>query len=173
MAKKKISEELQDAILQLPNKEKNKLLIRLINKDDLLIDQLQYKLLENTEADLVYRRNEVKEYIGRVFGYSSIPYFKDLHYYVRDGISKINRYYKVTKDKKGELELLIYLYLEAKESSRDIKNKWGDQMLKIKFKEYSYTKIAKMQTLLEQIHEDFRVEFDDDLTTIKAYVNNL
>src|SRR5690606_1432898 len=102
MAKKKISPELEEAILGLPLKEKNKLLIRLIGKDQLLTGQLQYKLLENTESDLVFRRKEIRELITKIFQTHTIYYFKDLLYYVRDGVSYINRHFKITKDKKGE-----------------------------------------------------------------------
>ena len=42
----KISPELKTAILELPEKEKDKLLLRLIRKDRTLIQQLHFQLLE-------------------------------------------------------------------------------------------------------------------------------
>ena len=173
MAKAKVSPELQEAILLLPQKEKNKLLIRLINKDELLVEQLQYKLLENTESDLVFRRSEVKEKITKIFEQYAIPYYKDLLYYVKSGVSLINRHFKVTKDKKGELELLIHLYKESELIIPDIKNNWRDQVFKDKFQEYSLTRIKKMDTLLNGIHEDFRVEFEVDLESIQNFITEL
>jgi hypothetical protein len=173
MAKAKVSSELQEAILLLPQKEKNKLLIRLINKDELLVEQLRYKLLENTESDLVFRRSEILEQIKMIFKQYSIPYFKDLLYYVKNGVSLINKHYKITKDKKGELELLIYLYKETQSTISGIKNNWRDQVFRDKFSAYSLTKIKKMNTLLNEIHEDFRVEFEDDLELIKNYITEL
>ncbi len=173
MAKKKISPELEEAILALALKEKNKLLIRLIGKDQLLIDQLQYRLLENTESDLVFRRNEIKELISKIFQNHPIYYFKDLLYYVRDGISYINRHFKVTKDRRGELELLIYLYQQAMNGRQTLKNNWRDQGYKVKFKEYSLIRIAKMNTLLTQLHEDFRVEFEEDITGLQTLITDL
>lgn len=173
MAKKKISPALEEAILNLPQKEKNKLLIRLAGKDQLLIDQLQYKLLENSESDLVFRRNDIKELITKIFETHSIYYFKDLLYYVRDGASYINRHFKVTKDKKGELELLIHLYRQALNTRHTLKNNWRDQAHKDKFKEYSQAKITKMNTLLHDLHEDFRIEFEDDITTLQTLITDL
>lgn len=173
MAKKKISPELEEAILGLPLKEKNKLLIRLIGKDQLLTGQLQYKLLENTESDLVFRRKEIRELITKIFQTHTIYYFKDLLYYVRDGVSYINRHFKITKDKKGELELLIYLYRQAMNTRHTLKNNWRDQSYKTKFTEYSLTKITKMNTLLNDLHEDFRVEFEEDITSLHTLIINL
>lgn len=173
MAKKKISPELEEAILALPLKEKNKLLIRLIGKDQLLMEQLQYKLLENTESDLVFRRKEIRELITKIFQAHTIYYFKDLLYYVRDGVSYINRHFKITKDKKGELELLVHLYQQAMNNRQTLKSNWRDQAYKTKFTEYSLAKITKMNTLLNDLHEDFRVEFEEDITTIHTLITNL
>lgn len=173
MAKKKTSPELEEAILNLPQKEKNKLLMRLINKDQLLTEQLHYRLLENTEYDLVFRRAEIKEHIRQIFNSHTIHYFKDLLYHVRDGISHINRHAKVTKDKKGELELLICLYQQAVNARHALKNNWRDQAHKEKFIAYSLAKIDKMNTLLNGLHEDFRVEFEEDITSLQASVSDL
>jgi hypothetical protein len=173
MAKTKVTPPLQEAILQLPQKEKNKLLIRLINKDELLIEQLQYKLLENTESDLIFRRSEIKEQISNTFESYSIPYFKDLLYFVKAAVSLINRHYKVTKDKKGELELLIHLYLQSQSAVQGIKNNWRDQVFREKFQVYSMTKTKKMNTLLNDIHEDFRIEFDDHIELIENFIAEL
>ncbi len=173
MAKAKVSSGLQEAILSLPQKEKNKLLIRLINKDELLIEQLQYKLLENTESDLVFRRSEIYDQISQIFKQYSIPYYKDLIYYVKSGVSLINRHFKVTKDKKGELELLVHLYQKAKEAIPGIRTNWKDQVFKVKFQEYSLTKIKKMNTLLNDIHEDFRVEYEGSLESIQHFITEL
>ena len=53
---------LKQEILDLPEKEKNQLLIRLINKDQVLIEQLHFRLLEN-EWDLIQRFEALKEEI--------------------------------------------------------------------------------------------------------------
>ena len=44
--------ELKNAILDLPSKEKDKLLLRLINKDETLVEHLHFQLLED-ENDLI------------------------------------------------------------------------------------------------------------------------
>lgn len=173
MAKKKISPELEEAILNLPQKEKNKLLIRLINKDQLLTDQLQYQLLENTESDLQFRRSEIKERTATLFHHSPIYLYKDLLYYVREAVSYINRHTKVTKDKRGELELLIHLFTKTESILPELKNKWRDQVFKEKFITYSLARVNKMNTLLDMLHEDFRVEFEEDIAAIHTRLTHL
>ena len=56
-----IEQDLEDAIINLPSKEKNKLLIRLINKDKVLVEQLHFKLLEHPEIDLKLRQDAVSD----------------------------------------------------------------------------------------------------------------
>lgn len=170
MAKKKIFPELQEAILALPSKEKNKLLIRLINKDELLVEQLQFKLLENTDSDLSFRIAQIKEEIDISFK-QNISYYKDLLSFTRDKITAINRFQKITKDKRGELELLVYIY--SKIRTAKIKNTLKDFHFKLKFKDYSLLRLKKMNTLLDGLHEDYRIEFEEELFEITTYINEL
>ena len=173
MAKKKISSELEEAILSLSQKEKNKLLIRLINKDELLVEQLQFKLLEGSETDLKYRVTNIIEAINLTFSTQSIRYFKDLIYYTRELVTLINRHFKVTKDKKGELELLIHLFKVANTASSNLKINLRDFTSKSKYKEYSLTKVAKMETLLKAIHEDYKIEFEEDFEEINDFIRKM
>ena len=53
-----INPELKRAILDLPEKERVKLLLKLIGKDAVLIKQLHYQLIEGVES-LDEKRNEV------------------------------------------------------------------------------------------------------------------
>ena len=58
--------ELKSAILDLPIKEKDKLLLRLINKDETLVEHLHFQLLED-ENDLIDRTKKVYEKIDVQF----------------------------------------------------------------------------------------------------------
>src|SRR5690606_21645841 len=53
----KLNPDLKEAILRLPEKEKDKLLMRLIRKDLTLVNQLQFQLLED-QGDLEDRRKK-------------------------------------------------------------------------------------------------------------------
>lgn len=172
MAKKKIPEELEEAILDLPQKEKNRLLIRLINKDSLLTEQLQYRLLENTEADLRYRILNIKDGIDATFGIPRMS-LKDILAYTREKVGLINRFAKVTKDKKGELELLIHLFKASNEAFAQHRATLRDFLLKTRYKQYSSSKTDKMKLLLDTIHEDYRIEFEEDLNQIINTINRI
>lgn len=58
--------ELKNAILDLPSKEKDKILLRLINKDETLVEHLHFQLLED-ENDLIDRVNIIYEKIDNQF----------------------------------------------------------------------------------------------------------
>ncbi len=163
MARKKLSEELQKAILELPIKDKNKLLLRLITKDDLLTEQLQYQLLENTSTDLTFRINDLKETLP--FPETKLS-MKDILALWREKSSRINRFYKVTKDKKGELELWLSLAQAALQAYTHHRTTLREFHLRLKFKENGLKKVEKMNTLLLALHEDYRLEYEDDLAQI-------
>jgi len=55
----KIEKELQQAIVAMPQKEKDKLLLRLIGKDDILIQQLTFTLVEES-LTMESRRDDTK-----------------------------------------------------------------------------------------------------------------
>jgi hypothetical protein len=163
MARKKLSDELKAAILELPSKEKNKLLLRLITKDDLLTEQLHYQLLENTSTDLAYRITEIKETL--VFPDARLS-MKDIMAQWREKSSRITRFYKVTKDKKGELELLLALTQAAHKAYTHHRTTLREFHLRLKFKENGLKKVEKMNTLLQSLHEDYRMEYESDLEQI-------
>jgi hypothetical protein len=160
----KLSDELKEAILSLPTKEKNKLLLRLIAKNELLTDQLQYKLLENTPSDLKFRQQEVQEQIDFTSGRLTL---KQILTYFRTFSGKINRFAKVTKDKQSELELWKYLCEAALIAFKQYRATLRDSQLKPKFKENALKKITKMYTLLEGLHEDYHLEYMDDLKQLE------
>lgn len=58
--------ELKDAVLNLSQKEKDKLLVRLVSKDKMLMKQLHFQLLENND-DLEDRIESLKESIHDLF----------------------------------------------------------------------------------------------------------
>jgi hypothetical protein len=104
---KNISKELEAAILNLTQKEKDRHLLRLIAKNNLLREQMQFTLLEE-ENDLGWRREEIRDLIDELFSknYSYVGLFlKD----VRMVSAKITWHRRVTKDKYGEVELSILL----------------------------------------------------------------
>jgi len=106
----KLSEhkDLKIAITDLPLKEKDKLLLRLVAKDKILTEHLHFKLLED-ESDLEARKEIIKAEVDE-----QVPQLKKVN--AKDGlaafrklITRVNQFYKITKDPLGEVELKIYI----------------------------------------------------------------
>ncbi len=172
MARKKISEELQEAILSMPVKERNKLLIRLVNKDEILVDQLQFKLLEGTPQDLEFRRQAIKEKIDQVFA-TEIYNMDSLLRQTKGVVTSINRHVKVTKDKLGELETLLYLFLKANQRFPTLyKFSTYRRPLADKYRDFADLKFKKVQKLFEEVHEDYRIEFEDNVDSFREFLDN-
>src|SRR5690606_19015249 len=105
-------------ILDLPIKEKEKLLIRLIRKDKTLINQLHFQLLED-ESDLHKRRETALSNIDAAINH--IETVKHNRYYnprkllldLRMISGYVNSHFLITKDKSGEIELRLHILLET------------------------------------------------------------
>ncbi|CAN5599429.1 hypothetical protein BH23BAC1_BH23BAC1_51160 [soil metagenome] len=155
----KISEDLKKAIKELPEKEKDKLLIRLIPKNSLLVQQLEYKLLEFSET-MLSRRGEVKDSISK-----NLEKYPDYYYNpgyllmdMRDMSGMINLHVNITKDKLGEIELNLFMLNEIL-GRNQTKLKYADYYEMIKFNEYIVKRGIKLLKLVKAIDEDFQVDF--------------
>ena len=101
-------------IKSLPEKEKDKLLLRLIAKDKVLTEHLHFKLLED-EEDLVKRQEQLMQLIDegiaelRLAGKANA---KDTLLRMRKLNGRINHHFKVTHDLNSEMELRIHLLLQ-------------------------------------------------------------
>lgn len=98
---------LRKALLNLPQKEKDQLLVRLVCQDKVLIEQLQFRLLEGPEA-LEERRARLRERLDDpVRGYHQTP--NDLLLILRQLQHQIGYHSKITGDQFGEVELTVRL----------------------------------------------------------------
>lgn len=103
--------DLKEAIIKIPAKEKDKLLLRLIAKDKVLTEHLHFKLLED-ESDLAERHQSLKNQVDemsaelekerRLSSKDTLVVFRRLN-------GLVNHHYKVTKAVNSEVELRIYL----------------------------------------------------------------
>lgn len=113
--------ELKAAVLHLPQKEKDKLLVRLIGKDKMLLKQLHYQLLED-EYDLEKRIELLKAKLEKLIHTPGIKLsnvqifdnYKALNNVLRQASGMVNEHEKVTKDKfsvtESRLDILIMSY---------------------------------------------------------------
>ena len=163
---------LKTAITDLPVKEKDKLLLRLIAKDKVLTEHLHFKLLED-ESDLEYRKGNIKNDIE-----SQLPELKKLNAKdalakVRKMITQVNHFYKVTKDPIGEVELKMFVLnvipLEYKKSFLGYRD-FGFLFASFYIKTTQVT-INKFKKL----HEDLQFDLTENLNQLldKIYSSKL
>ena len=98
-----LSPELRRALLQLPEREKDQLLTRLVAQDAVLTEQLSFRLLEGPEA-LETRRAALRTQVDDpVRGFHPTP--NDLLVILRQLQARLAYHAKITGDVFGEIEL--------------------------------------------------------------------
>ena len=155
----KIEKNLQQAILDLSQKEKDKLLIRLIGKDKLLIEKFEFELLEA-------RRTDLHEAFDMMY-HSYITSPKALLYEIRKMSSAITRHLKITKDKYGEVELTIALIKGCFEHNTYIVEKYSsyaDALL-----QYLAKRTEAVIKKAEKLHPDEQFDFHENLNLLLQY----
>lgn len=159
MARVKLTPELKKAISTLSSKEKDRLLFRLIPKDEILVAQLEYQLLEES-ATVELRRDNMRNTIERSLQRAANNYYSPgyLLLDIRAISGRINRHVKITKDKYGEVELNLFMInrtLELLGSQLRFASPWHSRTLN----EYVAKRILKLLKLLEKIPEDYHADF--------------
>lgn len=161
----KFEKEFKDALLDLPLKEKDKLLLRLLKRDVPLANQLYFELVSTQTVE--ERRSELEEMVvKRVSNMSkfsaSIPkLLLEMRYLSGDITEQI----KITKDKFGEISLNLLMLneiLALKPKLYAISHRLNVH----KFSIYVIARAFKLLVLIKSMHEDYLVDFRADLETL-------
>jgi len=168
---------LKRAILDLPQAEKDRLLVRLINKDRMLIKQLHFQLLED-EGDLDERTavllGKLQELAERAAGY--IPNVNhsrnadNLMGELKYGSGLINEHATVTKDKMSEVRLRLFL---VSQSLTHFDQLFEQHLYQRNDRLLNY-QAGRMKYILgkyEKLHEDLQFEFRDELNDALAFAH--
>lgn len=158
----KFSKEFKEAITHLSSREKDKLLFRLLKKDLLLANRLNFELVSTKTVD--EKRAELETHIiSKVEGFSNRFYSTGyLNMYARYLSGDITEHVKITKDKLGEISLNILLLTEIlKRNNANIVSETPAKARK--FCIAVIARIFKILMLIDKIEEDYRLEFMDDL----------
>lgn len=171
--------ELKNAVLSLPQKEKDKLLVRLVNKDKMLLKQLHFQLLED-ESDLENRIELLKHKLRDLYedanGYykvrneATFQHYKSLNSLMRDASGLVNEHEKVTKDKFSEAECRIYILKEAFDRYPIL---FAESFSSTAFKLSKYTamRIKATITKYEKLHEDLQFDLQDDMDAVISFAS--
>ena len=178
--------ELKKAVLDLAQKEKDKLLVRLISKDKMLMKQLHFQLLED-EFDLEERIEKLRKQLHQLFdmGTSQIANlpqhsnFIALSKLVKQASGLVNEHEKVTKDKTSEAEFRFYI---LKRVIHDFDRLFDSsyQSAAHKLHKYITGRIKHAVGKYDKLHEDFQFDYREDFqltlhafanTTLKSYLS--
>ncbi|WDF69132.1 hypothetical protein PQ465_01835 [Sphingobacterium oryzagri] len=169
---------LKEAVLHLPQKEKDKLLVRLVGKDKMLMKQLHYQLLED-QIDLEQRIETLKNTLTELFADSrttlkNIPiysHYKTLQALLRQASGLINEHEKVTKDKFSELECRIYILKEAFERYPRLFEKSAIHTAS-KLQEYTKSRVKTTVNKFDKLHEDFQFDLREDMEKLLTFAGD-
>ena len=161
--------EFKLAISDLPSKEKDKLLLRLLKKDLKLANRLYFELV-NTES-VEARRESLEEHIRKEALLRTNRYYSPgiLMMEMRDLSGEINEHVSITKDKYGEVSLNLLMLneiLKLNLSNINKANPHRSYTLGI----YIIARVFKILMLIDSLHEDLRIEFETGLDTLRENI---
>ncbi|AFL83339.1 MULTISPECIES: hypothetical protein [Belliella] len=159
------SKEFKEAISNLPDKEKDKLLFRLLRKDMKLANRLYFELISDYSVE--EEREKVREALGKQIQSISNDHYSIgyLSMDVRSLSGIINEHVSTTKDKIGEIELNIFLLIEVLSKNKDRIFRSHPSKAQ-KFSTAVVARVFKILLLINKLHPDFRLEFKDELAEL-------
>jgi len=168
----KFDEEFKVAITDLPEKEKDKLLFRLLKKDLRLVNRLYFELLDLRTAD--ERRLELEQKVCESVDWMSERFYSPgyLQMDMRSLSGTITEHVQITKDKFGEASLnLLMLNRVLRKNNSRISNASSTKAQKLCV--YIVVKTFKILLSINKLHEDCLLDFQDGLETLaKNYSAN-
>ncbi|MEA1787566.1 hypothetical protein U1E44_15800 [Arenibacter sp. GZD96] len=163
--------EFKEAIANLPVKEKDKLLLRLLKKDLPLANRLRFELLSTISVD--ERRIQMEAHIKkRVLEmtdsfYSPGYLLMDIRYLS----GAINEHVAITKDKFGEASLNLLMLNEVLALNLQ-KIEKAPPSKSHKLYTYIVAKVFKILLLIRKLHEDCHLDFEAGLQQLGVHIGN-
>lgn len=160
-----ISKELKKAIQELPSAEKDKLIFRLLRKDNDLAKRLHFELVDIETVDDKRRAFE-KLLIEKINSYSqqfySVGYLlQDTRYTSGD----ISHHVKITKDKFGEISLNMKMLIEVLNRNNE-KIESAPYSKSYTLCIYIIARAFKILLLIDAIDDDYFIELKEDLSLL-------
>ena len=162
-----LDSDLKKAIVQMPDGEKDKLLLRLVAKDAILTEKLQFELVERGQT-LDERRALIRDFIDRTAKLhpdSAGWLMMDM----RTVSGYIARHVKVTKDKYGDIELSLYMLNTLYEPNKHLLSTYNSRTDKCA--EYVAKRTDQTLKKVHKLDPDYYIEFVDAINTLLGWVH--
>lgn len=157
----KNEKEFKLVLSQLGEKEKDKLIWRLLKKDWYLREQLYFEMVDTRSVEEL--REDCAELVTekvKKLGYQG-AYMAQMQRFIRYVSGDISHHVRITKDKYGEIELnLLMLNVLLSEHKIFIINS-DSEKYKRKLFLYVLNRIFRTMAQLQKIHEDLRLDFQE------------
>ena len=163
--------EFKKALQELPDKEKDKLIFRLLRRDLDLAEKLHFELVDTDSIEDKRRNMETvisKDIIRFSENYHSLDY---IALEMRRISGKISHHVKITKDKFGEISLNLQMLNEVIDQN-SFSLSHSKPQKSTKFYNYVIVRGFKILLLINLLHEDFLLDFKDDLKKLGANISS-
>lgn len=163
--------EFKKALQELPEKEKDKLIFRLLRRDMDLAEKLHFELVDTDSIEDKRRNmetavsNDIKRFSEN---YHSLDY---IAIEMRRISGKISHHVKITKDKFGEISLNLQMLNEVIDQN-SFSLSHSKPQKSAKFYNYVIVRGFKILLLINLLHEDFLLDFKDDLKKLGANISS-
>lgn len=162
------SKEFKTALSAFSNIEKDRLIFRLLKKDPLLSKKLYFELIdpETTDDKRNVMEEHVQERVAMVSKYIGNPkYFLTI---IRKISAEITEHVKITTDKFGEVSLNLLLIDSILKHNDDLSRQRFDNVYKLYL--YLINKTVRSLLLIKKLDEDYWMEFDEQLESLKKKI---
>ena len=166
MPRTRLTDAQKEMVRALPPREKDKLLLRLIAKDDLLLEQLTYRHLEH-EATLDERVDELRDYFRRLCGPVAGMSPGILMMRFRQASGYLTRHVRVTGNKLGEVQLLVELLHYGLDANlRPMRQRYRSPARWHKLAQYLAKRLPTAMRKADKLHPDLHLEFEPQLNDL-------
>ena len=162
--------DFKRALQELPEKEKDKLILRLLRRDLDLAEKLYFELVDTDSIEdkrKIMEINISKQIIRFSENFHSLDY---IAIEMRNISGKISHHVKITKDKFGEISLNLQMLNEVIEQN-DFSLTHSKPQKSTKFYNYVIVRTFKILLLIQALHEDFLLDFKEDLNRLGVNIS--
>ncbi len=172
MPRTRLSDEQKVMVRELAPRDKDKLLLRLIAKDDLLLEQLTYEHIEHAST-LELRQDELREYYREQLAAGKGGRPNALMKRIRSASGYLTRHVRVTKDRFSEVAMLVdMLHYALDQNLAAMRKRYPNPADWYRLAKYIAQRIGPLTRKADKLHPDLWLEFEDQLNDLLLMIHD-